>query len=60
MKRTCYTCANCNYSSLVRSNFKLTPSGDIYCTRDEDCKEEYMSFMSRHNPNARQKGEKVE
>lgn len=50
-------CVNCNHGSLVRSNFRLTPDGKPYCIKNEKCVERYNEV--NHNPNARQKGDKV-
>lgn len=58
MKRTCFTCVNCNHGSLVRSNFKLTSDGKAYCIKNERCVEKYNRIT--YNSGARQKGEKVE
>lgn len=52
------TCVNCGHGSLVKSNFKLTPSGKAYCVLK--CTDAYNEVISHNNANARQKGEKVE
>lgn len=41
-----FVCVNCKRGSLVKSNFRFTPSGVCYCKRPE-CTEVYNNVNRR-------------
>lgn len=56
MNKSRYVCCKCGHSSALKSNFKLTNDGKVYCIKK--CQEVYEA--SKWNDRARLKGEKVE